>query len=63
MGVTIKTCDDTSVITTRNWYRFNGPAGSRMLDTCPTGKCNADFQGWLKEGQPGMLEFPRVKIP
>lgn len=34
------------------WHRFVGPAGSHMLDNCPSGqKCNTDFQGWI-DGQP-----------
>jgi hypothetical protein len=51
-GVVNKTWDGSAVITTGNWYRFTGPAGSRMLDVCPiSGACNADFNGWI-EGQP-----------
>jgi hypothetical protein len=45
-------CHDQGVIETGNWYRFTGPAGSRMLDTCPTGKCNTNYQGWVQDGQP-----------
>ncbi|XP_031567776.1 uromodulin-like [Actinia tenebrosa] len=56
-----KTWDGTAVITTGQWYRITGPAGSRMLDSCPTsGSCNADFNGWIdSQPNPGEVRVQR----
>ena len=56
-GVVERKCDKKSVITKDKWYRITGLAGSRMLDSCPTTKCDTDFQAWLKDGQPNPGEI------
>ncbi|XP_032227483.2 protein crumbs homolog 1 [Nematostella vectensis] len=45
---------DGYLITSANWYRFVGEAGTHMVDYCPMEEqhCNADFQVWLVDGQP-----------
>ncbi|XP_031567729.1 uromodulin-like isoform X2 [Actinia tenebrosa] len=58
-GLVGSKCDDTGILRAGDWYRFTGSAGSRMLDRCPTTKCDTAFQGWLSGGQPG---YGQVKV-
>lgn len=52
-------CDNSGILTAGAWYRFTDSAGTRMLDRCPTTKCDTAFQGWLRGGQPG---YGQVKV-
>ena len=41
----------------RKWYRFTGPAGKRMPNTCiPSNRCGTHAPGWLKGANPSEKE-------
>ena len=46
-------CDDTL----NGWYRFQEPAGTKMVTTCPPdNRCDANFPVWLSGDHPTVAE-------
>ena len=46
-------CDDTL----SGWYRFQGDAGRKMMNTCPSvNKCGGRFCAWLIDCHPTVAE-------
>ncbi len=39
------------------WYRFEGAAGTRMLESCPSqNSCGTHAPGWMSGGHPSVNE-------
>ena len=50
---TSRICDDNL----DGWYRFQEPAGTKMLTTCPPlQSCGTAYPGWLRNGHPTVAE-------
>ena len=52
-------CDDGL----NGWYRFQGPAGTKMVTTCPSMyRCDSYFPAWLSEDHPTVADGEVRKI-
>ena len=49
--------------TLNGWYRFQGAACTKMLNTCPQlRRCGAEFPAWLLEDHPTVAEGSVIRI-
>ena len=51
------TASDKCDVTLDGWHRFQGDAGRKMMNTCPSvNKCGGSFSVWLNDSHPTVAQ-------